>query len=89
MGQWLHLSPSLCSALGLIALFCGVTNSPITSLVLSFELFNFTGIYYFLIVVAIAYMLSGYSSLYHEQKIIYSKYSPSYINMKAEDHHEL
>lgn len=89
MGQWLHLSPSLCSALGLIALFCGVTNSPITSLVLSFELFNFTGIYYFLIAVAIAYMLSGYSSLYHEQKIIYSKYSPSYINMKAEDHHEL
>lgn len=84
-GQICHFSPSLCAALGLVALFCGVTNCPLTSLLLSFELFGFTGIYYFLIVDAISYMLSGYIGLYKEQKIIYSKYSPVYIDKKASD----
>ena len=40
MGSVLGISPSLCAAVGLIALFCGVTNCPITSLLISIELFG-------------------------------------------------
>lgn len=70
------------AAVGLISVFCGVTNCPITSLLLSFELFGFVGITYFLLADTIAYMLSGYESLYHEQKIMYSKFSPRFIDKK-------
>ena len=78
MGQLLGISPSMCAAVGMIALFCGVTNSPITSLLLSFELFGLEGVYFVLIGVAVSYMLSGYYSLYHSQRIMYSKYDAQY-----------
>ncbi len=78
MGQLLGVSPSICAAVGMIALFCGVTNSPVTSLLLSFELFGMAGSYFVLIGVAVSYMLSGYHSLYHSQKIMYSKYDAQY-----------
>lgn len=74
MGQLLDMSPSLCAALGMTAMFCGVTNSPITSMLISFELFGFGGVPYFLVAVAISYMVSGYIGLYNEQIIVYSKY---------------
>lgn len=74
MGHILGISPSLCAALGLIGVFCGATNCPLSSMFISFELFGFEGVHYFLIVAAISYMISGYSSLYHNQKILYSKY---------------
>lgn len=70
------------AAIGLMSVFCGVTNCPITSLLLSFELFGFVGTAYFLLADAISYMLSGYESLYHEQKIMYSKFSPRFIDKK-------
>lgn len=73
MGALLGLSQSLCGALGMTALFCGVTNCPITSLLISFELFGYKGVEYFLIAVAISYLMSGYSGLYGKQKMIYSK----------------
>ncbi len=74
MGGFLGLSPSLCAAVGMIAVFCGVTNSPITALLIALELFGMEALPYFLLGVAVSYMLSGYQSLYHTQKIIYSKY---------------
>lgn len=85
IGQVLNLSPSLCAGLGMATVFCGVTNCPITTLLISFELFGFEGIPHFLIAVAISYMLSGYSGLYHGQKIMYSKYKARYINMNTKD----
>ena len=36
----------------------------------------------FALVIAIAYMLSGYYGLYSEQKIIYSKLRPQFIDRK-------
>lgn len=75
--------PSLSAAIGMSAVFCGVTNCPITSLLISFELFGFEGMPYFLLAVAFSYMLSGYYGLYHSQKIIYSKYKTNYINKKT------
>lgn len=74
MGGVLGLSPSLCAAVGMIAVFCGVTNSPITSLLIALELFGVDAAWFFLLAVGVSYMLSGYHSLYHTQKIVYSKY---------------
>ena len=77
------LSPSFGAALGMIAVFCGVTNCPLTSILLAFELFGGEQLSMFALVCAISYMLSGYYSLYSEQKIVYSKLRPVYINRKA------
>ena len=73
----------LCAAVGMGAVFCGVTNSPITSLLICFELFGFEGMPYFLIAIALSYMLSGYYGLYKSQKFIYSKIRTEFINRKA------
>lgn len=80
LGQMLGFSPSLCAAIGMVSLFCGVTNCPISTLLISFELFGFEGMPYYLLAVAFSYMLSGYSGLYHSQKIMYSKYKTDFIN---------
>ena len=79
-GNLLGFSPTLCTAVGMTSVFCGVTNSPITSLLISFELFGYDGMPYFLLATAFSYMLSGYFGLYHSQKIVYSKYKTNYIN---------
>lgn len=80
LGQWLNLSPSLCGAAGMVAVFCGVTNCPITSILIAFELFGFEGVSYYLIAVSISYAVSGYYSLYKDQTIVYSKYKAKYVN---------
>lgn len=82
-GNLSGFSPTLCTAVGMASLFCGVTNCPITSLLISFELFGYDGMPYFLLAIAFSYMLSGYYGLYHSQKIIYSKYKTNYINRKT------
>lgn len=79
-GQLLGISPSLCAAVGMTSVFCGVTNSPITALLISFELFGYKPMPYFLLAVALSYAFSGYFGLYSTQKIIYSKYKTDYIN---------
>lgn len=85
-GGLIGLHPSFGAALGLAALFCGVTNCPVTTLMLAFELFGFTGSLYFLLAVAVSYMLSGYYSLYSSQKIVYAKTKPIFINRCANQH---
>ena len=70
MGGFLGLSPSLCAACGMVALFCGVTNCPIASLLISFELFGYEAMPFFLISVAVSFLLSGTYGLYHEQTIV-------------------
>lgn len=79
-GNLLGFSPTLCTAVGMTSVFCGVTNCPITSLLISFELFGYDGMPYFLLSTALSYMLSGYFGLYRSQKIVYSKYKTNYIN---------
>ena len=69
----LGLPAELVTACGMIGVFCGVTNSPITALLIGFELFGFAGMPYFLTTVAVTYMLSGYHSLYKVQVFAYSK----------------
>ena len=88
----LGLSPSFGAGLGMVCVFCGVTNCPISSLLLALELFAgssigmFTGqsLCLFAVCIAVSYMLSGYYSLYSEQKIVYSKTRPEFIDRKAD-----
>lgn len=80
LGIFLGLSPSLCAAAGMVAVFCGVTNCPVTSILIAFELFGFEGVSYYLIAVSISYAVSGYYSLYKDQTIVYSKYKAMYVN---------
>ena len=68
------------AALGMVAVFCGVTNSPMTSILLGYELFGGQGVALMALCIAVSYLLSGYSGLYHAQKIVYSKTEPVFIN---------
>lgn len=82
-GPLLGLDPAFSAGIGMIALFCGVVNCPITSIILSVELFGAQGMVLFGLASGVSYMLSGYYSLYSSQKIIYSKLEPVYVNSKT------
>ena len=69
----LGLPVDLAAACGMAGLFCGVTNAPLTSLLISFELFGYEGMPYYLAAVAVSYLMSGHHSLYHAQQILHSK----------------
>lgn len=70
------LSPSFGAALGLASVFCGVTNSPIAAVILSYELFGGGALPLFALSCAISYTMSGYHSLYTGQEIRFSKFRP-------------
>ena len=77
------VSPSLCAACGLAALFVGVTNCPVSALIIALEMFGYEAMPYFAIIVAVSFTLSGYYGLYSSQKFIYSKIRTEFINRKA------
>jgi len=79
----LGLPVTLVTACGMVGVFCGVTNCPITSLLISFELFGFQGMPFYLTTIAVSYMLSGYYGLYRSQKIMYSKTETNFVNKAA------
>ncbi|MDE7260715.1 MAG: chloride channel protein [Oscillospiraceae bacterium] len=72
-GPLLGLDPGFAAAIGLTALFCSVVNCPIASIVLAVELFGGEGLWFFAVACGVSYIMSGYYSLYAEQKIVYSK----------------
>lgn len=78
-GSLLGLPASFAAAAGMVSVFCGVTNCPLTSILLSYELFGGEGLLLYALCCAVSYMLSGYSGLYHAQKIMYSKLRPEFI----------
>ena len=82
-GRLLGIGPSLGAGIGMAALFCGVTNCPMTSLILSIELFGVKGMIYYALACAVSYRLSGYYGLYSAQKIVYSKRKPEFIDKKT------
>lgn len=83
-GGMLGLDPSFGAALGSMAVFCGVTNCPLTSLVLSVEVFGTKGILFYLLAAAVSYLLSGYSGIYSRQKILYAKDKPLFLGAGKE-----
>lgn len=76
LGGLLGLDPSFGAAVGLIAVFCGVTNCPFASIILSAELFGLNGMPYYALAIAVSYMLSGYAGLYSAQQFYQSKFKP-------------
>ncbi|MEG2988627.1 MAG: chloride channel protein [Oscillospiraceae bacterium] len=80
----LGLSPSFGAGLGMMALFCGMTNCPMTTILLAFELFGGESLPLMGLCIAVSYMLSGYTGLYSAQKILYSKFKPEFINKNAD-----
>lgn len=69
----LNISPSFLACLGLIGVFSGATNSPITSFILGIEMFGSQGCQYMFMTCAISYLFSGHSGIYISQKISTSK----------------
>ena len=63
----LGFPPALGAAVGIIGVFCGVTNAPLASLFLAVELFGAEYLLFFAVAVVIAHALSGHISLYHTQ----------------------
>lgn len=82
-GHLIGLSPSLCAAIGMVALFCGVTNCPLASLFISAELFGQGCVPYCLLVIAVSYLLSGYYGLYKTQTFHYSKFANEQVHHKT------
>lgn len=84
-GQIAGISPGLCAAMGMTAIFCGITNCPITAMLISFELFGFECVPYIVITAAVSFVASGYSGIYSSQQFLYSKYHPIYKNKHLGD----
>lgn len=84
MAPVLGLDPAVGAAIGFVALFCGVVNCPLASLILSVEVFGTQGLLLFAVSCGISYMLSGYFGLYRSQKIVYSKTDNEYIDKNVE-----
>ena len=59
--------PALGAGVGIISMFCGVTNGALASMVLSVELFGAEYLPLFGIACAVSYAMSGHVSLYHSQ----------------------
>ena len=72
-GPLLGLPAPYAGAVGMVALFCGVTNCPLSALVLAFEVFSFCNPGGFLMAVAASFLVSGYGGLYEKQKFAFSK----------------
>ena len=75
VGPLLGLPSGLAAAIGMGCLFTCVTNCPLGTLLICFEMFGFEGWPYYLLAIAIASTVSGNYGLYHHQKIRYGKFS--------------
>lgn len=73
LGPVLGLPMGISAAVAMGCMFCGVTNCPLASLLLCFEMFGFTGRPFYLLCIAVAYVFSGNYGLYNSQKILFSK----------------
>ncbi|MBQ8556401.1 MAG: chloride channel protein [Clostridia bacterium] len=63
----LSFSAPLGAAIGIIGVFCGVTNAPLASMLLAVELFGAEYLLLFGVAVCVTHALSGHISLYHSQ----------------------
>jgi len=85
LGSLFGMEPGLGAAVGLIAMFCGSLNVPISAIFLGMELFGAGNIQFFAIAAAISFMLSANFGLFEEQKIVYSKLRPEFIDSYTKD----
>ena len=67
-------------AIGLVCVFCGAVNAPLTAIILSREMFGSSAMAYFALAVVVCFVASGKTSLYSVQTNLYSR-----LEKKAED----
>lgn len=70
-GQIIGFNPGFCAAIGMLALFCGVTSCPIATLLIGFEFFGYQAMPFFLLTIAFSNFLTGY---YNQQRTYYTQY---------------
>ena len=70
----LGLPVGLAAGCGLTAVFCGVTNAPLTAIFFAVEFMGADGIIFYALSAIISYFISGYYGLYKEQTFEFSKY---------------
>lgn len=69
----LGLDPGFGAAVGMAALFCGVTNCPLATILVCMELFGAEGALFFALSAVVSFLLSGSASLYSSQSFLFSK----------------
>lgn len=79
-GSFFGLDPSFAAALGLLCMFCGISNCPFATLIMGVELFGSSGILFYALSCAVCFVMSGPYGLYSSQKLVYSKYSSDEID---------
>lgn len=85
MGPLIGLPAAFGAALGMTAVFGGVTNTLIAPMFLAVEAFGAGGIHFFALAAIISYICSGYNGLYSSQKILYSKVRARRLDMNANE----
>ncbi len=71
-GNILGIPPAFAAALCMVCMFCGISNCPLSSVILSAELFGSEGITFFALICGVCFIISGRTGLYKSQKIVYS-----------------
>lgn len=79
------LSPAVGAAVGMASMFCGVTNCPLATSFLCVEMFGSDGLLLFAVSSFISFLLSGYTSLYSSQRLVFSKLSEDLAEEFSED----
>lgn len=77
------LPAPLFASVGMGALFCGVTNCPVTALLICFEMFGFEAMPFYLLAIALVFVFSGNFGIYRGQKIRFSKYEDRRVDTHA------
>lgn len=78
------LPPVYGAAVGLVSLFCSVTNAPLSSIFLSAELFGHSQLGHFTLACILAFVCSGSVSLYESQRFAFDKLRARMTNFPKE-----
>jgi H+/Cl- antiporter ClcA len=65
----INLPLSFLAAIGMIAVFCGAANTPLSVFIMSIELFEGEAVFYFFLACIISFIFSGHHGIYGAQKI--------------------
>ncbi len=64
LSSLLQLHPTFGAAIGMTAMFCGVTNAPLATAFLAMEMFGMQGIVFFAMAIIVSVVVSGKNGLY-------------------------
>ena len=81
----LHLPIPLLAGIGLVAVFAGAVNTPITSTLMAMELFGAEVGVYAALACVVSYLFSGHTGIYPSQRIGHSKHRQMPDDIKLAD----